>query len=165
MPPHPTRILFVCLGNICRSPLAGAVFRHQAAERGVSDRFRVDSAGTSAYHEGEPPDRRSAATARDHGISVAGSSRSVTAEELGEWDWIIAMDAENLAELEALARGRDGPSRLHRLREWDPQPDALDVPDPYFGAAGFERVHEIVTRSVNGLLDALLEDEAGLPLP
>lgn len=158
MPPHPTGILFVCLGNICRSPLAEAVFRHQAAERGVADRFHVDSAGTSAYHEGEPPDRRSAATARGHGVSVTGSSRRVTAEELGGWDWVIAMDAENLAELEALATRRNVRPRLHRLREWDPQPDDLDVPDPYFGAAGFVRVHEIVSRSVGSLLDALLEN-------
>ncbi|MGI9179977.1 MAG: low molecular weight protein-tyrosine-phosphatase [Longimicrobiaceae bacterium] len=104
-----TRVLFVCLGNICRSPLAEAVFRRQVGERGVEQRFEIDSAGTSAYHAGSPPDARSAQVARARGVEVSGSARQLAADDLRRFDYIIAMDAENLAEIERLrARGRSG---------------------------------------------------------
>jgi protein-tyrosine phosphatase len=152
-------VLFVCLGNICRSPLAEAVFRHRIRERGVEDRFTVDSAGTSDYHAGAPPDRRSSATALRRGIEVGGRSRPVVAGDLAAFDYVIAMDAENLAELRALAARSPGRARVHRLREWDPGPDDGDVPDPYYGGArGFDDVHDIVERAVDGLLDHLLAD-------
>src|SRR5688500_16858877 len=106
----PIRVLFVCLGNICRSPLAEAVFRHQVQERGLADRFDIDSAGTSGYHRGSPPDRRSAETARRRGIELTGRSRSVAAEDLRRFDYVIAMDAENEAELRDLLRASGGSS-------------------------------------------------------
>jgi protein-tyrosine phosphatase len=160
MPTEPVRILFVCLGNICRSPLAENVFRHLATERGVADRFEVDSAGTSGYHDGHPPDPRPAATARARGLELTGHSRRLTAADLSRFDLVIAMDAQNRADVEALKR-RGGTARVHRLREWDPEADSLDVPDPYYeGTRGFERVHDIVERACAALLDDLLSDGA-----
>lgn len=157
------RILFVCLGNICRSPLAEAVFRRLVREHGVDDRFEIDSAGTSAYHVGSPPDARSARVARARGVEVTGSARQLAADDLRRFDYVIAMDAENLAEVERLRSRAGGSARVHRLREWDPQPDRHDVPDPYYGGArGFEDVHDIVERSCVALLDhLLLEEERG----
>ncbi|HEX8271231.1 MAG TPA: low molecular weight protein-tyrosine-phosphatase [Longimicrobiaceae bacterium] len=155
----PIRLLFVCMGNICRSPLAESVFRHLARERGVEHLFEIDSAGTSGYHAGSPPDRRSAATALARGVEVAGRSRQLTARDLRDFDWVIAMDAENLREIEALHAAAGGTARVHRLREWDPEPSGPDVPDPYYGGArGFEDVHDIVERSCAALLDHLLRE-------
>jgi protein-tyrosine phosphatase len=155
----PIRILFVCMGNICRSPLAESVFRHLARERGVEHLFQIDSAGTSGYHAGSPPDRRSAATALARGVEVAGRSRQLVAGDLKSFDYVIAMDAENLREIEALHEMVGGTARVHRLREWDPEGSGPDVPDPYYGGArGFEDVHDIVERSCAALLDHLLAE-------
>ncbi|MDQ3604985.1 MAG: low molecular weight phosphotyrosine protein phosphatase [Gemmatimonadota bacterium] len=154
-----TRVLFVCLGNICRSPLAEAVFRRQVGERGVEQRFEIDSAGISAYHIGSPPDARSAQVARARGVEVSGSARQLAADDLRRFDYIIAMDAENLAEIERLRTRAGGAARVHRLREWDPRRDGSDVPDPYYGGArGFEEVHDIVERSCAALLDHLMQE-------
>jgi protein-tyrosine phosphatase len=154
---QPIRVLFVCLGNICRSPLAEAVFRHLVAERGLGDRFEVDSAGTSGWHQGAPPDRRSAETARRRGIVLTGSSRKLRPADLRRFDYVIAMDAENLAEIQALKAQSGGGANVHRLREFEPDARSLDVPDPYYGGArGFEEVHDIVERACAGLLDHIL---------
>jgi protein-tyrosine phosphatase len=154
---RPVRILFVCLGNICRSPLAECVFRDLARRRGVEHRFEVESAGTSGYHAGEPPDRRSVAAARARGVEVAGRSRELAREDLRRFDLVIAMDAENLAAVERLRVETGAGTRVHRLREWDPRADVGDVPDPYFGGPrGFDDVHDIVERSCAALLEALL---------
>lgn len=159
MASDPVRILFVCMGNICRSPLAESVFRHLARERGVEHLFQVDSAGTSGYHAGSPPDRRSAATALARGVRVTGTSRQLTAADLRRFDYVVVMDAENLETVEALHSAVGGSARVHRLREWDPRPDAPDVPDPYYGGPrGFEEVHDIVERSCAALLDHLLRE-------
>lgn len=156
-----TRVLFVCLGNICRSPLAEAVFRHQVRERGVEDRFEIDSAGTSNYHIGDPPDRRSTATAKQHGITVAGSARQIRIEDLRTFDYIIVMDAQNLADVERLKAAGGGTAKVHRLREWDPQTGSRDVPDPYYGGAdGFEEVQAIVERSSAAFLEHLIAGAA-----
>lgn len=155
----PIRILFVCLGNICRSPLAEAVFRHLARQRGVEHLFEIDSAGTSGYHRGSPPDRRSAATAHARGVEVAGRSRQLTAQDLSRFHYVIAMDAENRREVAALRARSGGTARVHLLREWDPEGAVGDVPDPYYGGArGFEEVHDVVERSCAALLDHLLRE-------
>lgn len=157
----PTRVLFVCLGNICRSPLAESVLRHLARERGVERELEIDSAGTSGYHAGSPPDRRSVATARARGVDVTGASRQLRGADLEEFDYVVVMDAENLAEVERLQRRARGGARVHRLREWDPDPSEPDVPDPYYGGeGGFERVHELVERCCAALLDHLLAERA-----
>ena len=151
-----TRVLFVCLGNICRSPLAEAVFRHKVRERGVEHLFEIDSAGTSGYHDGAAPDRRSAETALRRGVELAGRSRKLRADDLRGFDYVVAMDAENLREIRALEAAAGGTARVHRLREWDPEGGA-DVPDPYYGGpGGFEDVHDIVDRSCAALLDHIL---------
>lgn len=159
---HRTRILFVCMGNICRSPLAEAVFRHLVRDRGVEDHFEIDSAGTSGYHEGDPPDRRSVATARARGIDVAGASRPLTDRDLHEFDYVVVMDAENQSDVDRLRASAGGDARVHRLREWDPAGRGLDVPDPYYGGTrGFEEVQDIVERSCAALLDHLLTSRSG----
>lgn len=157
-----TRILFVCLGNICRSPLAESIFRHLARERDVEHLFEVDSAGTSSYHVGSPPDRRSVATASARGVEVVGRSRQLEKRDLEEFDYVIAMDEHNLADLRALREATGGKARVHRLREWDPEADHPDVPDPYYGGPdGFEKVHDLVHRACERLLDDLLERSRG----
>ena len=153
------RVLFVCLGNICRSPLAEAVFRHQVRERGLEHRFHIDSAGTSGYHRGSPPDLRSTETARRRGIELTGASRSVTPADLMEFDYVIAMDADNESELRRLLRASGGAARVHRLREWDPAPGDGDVPDPYYGGPrGFEDVHDIVERASAAFLEHVVRE-------
>jgi protein-tyrosine phosphatase len=150
---EPIRVLFVCLGNICRSPLAEAVFRHQVAERGWTDRFEIDSAGTSGWHRGAPPDRRSAETARRRGIELEGASRKVAAADLRRFDYVIAMDAENRAALYELHAASGGTAEIRQIREFEPGATSLDVPDPYYGGPrGFEDVHDIVERASAGLL-------------
>jgi protein-tyrosine phosphatase len=159
MTQEPIRVLFVCLGNICRSPLAEAVFRHLARERGVEHLFEIDSAGTSGYHAGDPPDRRSAEAARARGVEVTGRSRRLTPDDLRRFDYVIAMDAENRRDVEAIRSGAGEGARVHLLREWDPEGEGLDVPDPYYGGKrGFEEVHDIVERSAAALLDHLLRE-------
>jgi protein-tyrosine phosphatase len=153
------RVLFVCMGNICRSPVAEAVFRHQVKERGLDDRFEIDSAGTSGYHDGDPPDRRSTETARRRGIVLEGRSRRVTADDLRAFDYVIAMDADNERELRRILSAGGGAARVHRLREWDPRPDDGDVPDPYYGGArGFDDVHDIVERASAAFLDHVVRE-------
>lgn len=157
----PTRVLFVCLGNICRSPLAENVFRDLAERRGVAERFEVDSAGTSGYHDGDPPDARTSATARARGLHLTGRSRRLTPGDLARFDYVIAMDAENQAAIERLRAGAGGGAKVHRLREWDREADSLDVPDPYYGGTdGFERVHDLVARACAALLEDLLARES-----
>lgn len=150
-------VLFVCLGNICRSPLAEAVFRQTVTEAGLADRFHIDSAGTSGYHDGEPPDARTREVAARRGVNVSGRSRRITGADVHGFDYLVAMDADNLAEVRALVDRTgvdgDGPD-VHLLREFDPEAgDDLEVPDPYFGGpSGFDNVHDLVERSARGLL-------------
>lgn len=159
---EPIRVLFVCLGNICRSPLAEAVFRHQVAERGWTDRFEIDSAGTSGWHRGAPPDARSAETARRRGITLTGASRRVTGADLRRCDYVIAMDAGNRDALEELRAATGGTAELRLLREFEPGARSLDVPDPYYGGPrGFDDVHDIVERATAGFL-AHVAAERGL---
>jgi protein-tyrosine phosphatase len=153
-------VIFVCLGNICRSPLAEGVFRHLAKQRGLADRFEIDSAGTSGYHEGDAPDARSTAVARRRGIELDGRSRPLRRTDLDRFDYVIVMDRDNRAAVERLAADLDYPARVHLLREFDPDAvDDLDVPDPYYGGpTGFERVHDLVERACAKLLDAIAEE-------
>ena len=148
-------VLFVCLGNICRSPLAEGVFRHVVREAGLEHRFEIDSAGTSAYHVGEPPDRRTAAVAERRGIVLDSRARQFRSEDLTRFDYVLAMDRSNLAAVERAARGTKPIGEVRLLREFDPEAgDDLEVPDPYYGEPqGFELVHDIVDRSCRHLFD------------
>jgi protein-tyrosine phosphatase len=164
----PIRVLFVCLGNICRSPLAEGVFIHLAKEAGVADRFEVDSAGTGDWHVGEWPDPRSAEVARKHGVVLPSRARQVTRVDLERFDYVVAMDRENLWDLERMARelpGARARAKIHLLRADDPDrapgDDRHDVPDPYYGgASGFEQVYQMVHRSAEALLRRLLTEHA-----
>lgn len=158
----PTRILFVCLGNIVRSPLAEGLFRQRAAERGLAEQYEIDSAGTSGYHVGERPDSRMRRTAAERGLEYDGRSRQVRQSDLEDFDLIIAMDRQNMRNLRELARGSDGADRIRLMREFDPQADGdHDVPDPYYGGqTGFETTYDIIDRSVTSLLDSLSRDRA-----
>jgi len=153
-----TSVLFVCLGNICRSPLAEGVFRHLVEEERLSDQFDIDSAGTGAWHVGELPDGRAAMVAERHGISLDSRARQVEAEDLDRFDHILAMDRSNLHELQKMVDLSGAEVELHLLREYDPEQDGDEVPDPYYGGAGgFEHVYAMVRRSC----EALLEDTRG----
>jgi len=155
------RICFVCLGNIVRSPLAEGLFRHLAEERGVGDRYQVDSAGTSAFHAGEEPDPRMRKVARRKGMEYTGRSRQFQAEDFDRFDLIIAMDSDNRRQLLSLASSPEDREKIRMLREYDPlNGDDQGVPDPYYGGIqGFEKVYEIVRRSTENLLEQLEADE------
>ncbi len=165
---RPVRVLFLCLGNICRSPLAEGIFRQQVAA-GLADCFEIASAGTGPWHVGQPPDRRTRASARRRGLDLDGlRGRQLAAADLGYYDHVLAMDRDNLHDalalgpelapdpcLPAKAGGDLGP-RLRLFREFDPEPDDYQVPDPYYGGAdGFERVRDIVERTARALLARL----------
>lgn len=147
-----TRILFVCLGNICRSPTAEGVLRTLAAREFPALAVYVDSAGTANYHVGEPPDRRTVATARRHGYDLAAlRARQVARSDLEEFDYVLAMDRGNLAGLESLGGG----SRTHLglFLEFAPECGTDEVPDPYYGGpADFSRVIELCEAGARGLL-------------
>jgi protein-tyrosine phosphatase len=151
-------ILFVCMGNICRSPLAEGIFRHTAAEAGLSDKFAIDSAGTGGWHEGDPPDRRSAATARQHGIDISAQrARRIRSEDFAAFDLVIAMDRNNVAELR---RASPNARNIHLFGDI-----ALgtgeDIPDPYYGGPeGFEHVYARLLAGCMKLLGELGADSA-----
>ena len=148
-------VLFVCMGNICRSPTAEGVFRHFVNEAGLADRIKADSAGTHAYHIGEPPDRRAAAAAERRGISLAGiQARRVSESDFEGFDYVIAMDEDN--ERRLLEQAPDEHREKVRLFLSFAAVDEAEVPDPYYGgAAGFERVLDLVEEASRGLLETL----------
>ena len=151
----PTRVLFVCLGNICRSPAAEAAFQHAAAEAGLADEFVIDSAGTGAWHVGEPADQRMRDAGHRRGISVTSRARQVADEDFETFDHILAMDTTNLRTLRRQAPVEHR-SKIRLFRDLDPVQPGEDVPDPYYGdAAGFDEVLDIVTRTARALLDEL----------
>lgn len=150
-----TRVLFVCLGNICRSPAAEAVFAKLVAEAGASDDFAIDSAGTGAWHIGERADARMRRAAENRGIAITSIARQVTRDDFDRFDHIVAMDTSNLSTLARMGSAKHR-SKLLLLRDFDPEAPGEDVPDPYYGGAdGFDDVLDIVTRAGRGLLAEL----------
>jgi low molecular weight protein-tyrosine phosphatase len=149
------RLLFVCSGNICRSPLAEALFVHAAREAGLADQFEVDSAGTHDFHAGERADPRTIQAGARHGIDVTSIARKVRGSDFDRFDLILAMDRGHLRELRSLAPGRDR-DKIELMRSYD-APDAdPDVADPYYGGIeGFERMYQVLLRCTAGLLAAL----------
>lgn len=149
------RILFVCMGNICRSPTAEGVFRYHAEQAGMIERLHIDSAGTHAYHTGEPPDRRARAAAERRGMSLDDIfARRVASEDFERFDFIVAMDEDNLARLHDESP-EEHRGKLHLFLEFSAG-DEREVPDPYYGgAAGFERVLDLVEAASRGLLETL----------
>jgi protein-tyrosine phosphatase len=144
------RILFVCMGNICRSPTAEGVMRRLIADAGLEGVVEVDSAGTGGWHAGEPPDARATAAARRRGVTLEGGARQVRPEDFDRFDLIVAMDRENLRDLRAMAPDDGAREKLRPLA-----PDQ-DVPDPYYGGdRGFETVLDMVGAACRELLDEL----------
>lgn len=154
-------VLFVCTGNICRSPTAEGVFRHLARERGVLERFAIDSAGTHDYHVGEPPDPRAVQHAARRGYDLAPlRARQVIRADFERFGRILAMDRGHLRQLQALAP-RGSPARVSMFLDHSENWRGLDVPDPYYGGArGFEEVLDMVEEASARLLEEIV---AGLP--
>lgn len=154
------KVLFVCSGNICRSPLAEAIFKHQAEEAGASARFTVDSAGTHDYHEGERADPRTRRVGERHGLQVTSLAREVRPSDFEGFDLIVAMDRGHRREL----LSRSPPQHRHKIemmRAYDTPGSDPDVPDPYYGGFdGFERMHEILAVCCRNLLESLLAQAA-----
>jgi protein-tyrosine phosphatase len=151
----PTRLLFVCLGNICRSPTAEGVMRSLVAEAGLQSSIELDSAGTGAWHVDSPPDARAAAAAHARGIALEGLARQVRREDFDDFDLILAMDRANLRELRQLAGDERARAKVRLLREFDPDAgdQDLEVPDPYYGGpGGFDEVLDLVQAACAGLL-------------
>jgi protein-tyrosine phosphatase len=137
------RICFVCLGNICRSPIGEGVLRHLVQQAGLDVAVEVDSAGTAGYHEGEPPDVRASRAARRVGIEVAGRARQFQPSDFQRFDYVLAMDRSNYDALRALAKDAASRSKVRLLRSFDPEsPEDASVPDPYYG--GDEDFDEVV---------------------
>ena len=162
------KVLFVCLGNICRSPLAEGIFTHLARRRGVLERFDVDSCGIGAWHAGEGADARSVQVALRHGITLDHTARQLDPRsDFDRYHLLIAMDRANQRSLvQAAETYRRDAARVHMMRSFDPAiaRDAKappDVPDPYSGAdEGFQKVYEMLLASCGGLLDRLLAERA-----
>lgn len=147
------RVLFVCTGNICRSPTAEGVFRGIVAQRGLSDRIAADSAGTGDWHVGEPPDARSQETARRRGVEIGGQrARTVQPGDFAEFDLLLAMDRGHSRSLAAACP--DGAAdRVRLFLDGAPELGLSDVPDPYYGGGdGFERVFDMIERAAQGLV-------------
>jgi protein-tyrosine phosphatase len=148
------RVLFVCLGNICRSPTAEAVFRHHVREAGLEAQVHIDSAGTSDYHEGYPPDERARTAAGRRGYDMEGRrARQVTVRDFHEFHYLLAMDRANLAELKHLAP-REHAHKARLLTDFSAAYRGHEVPDPYYGGVhGFERVLDMLEDAARGLLE------------
>ncbi len=158
---EPTKLLFVCLGNICRSPTAEGVMRHIVEQEGLADRFELDSAGTGSWHIGEAPDPRSTAHAEARGIAIGGKARQVSSADFDHYDLILAADAFNFRDLRSIAPTDELETKVKMLRDFDPMstPDDLDVPDPYYGGPnGFDDVIDLVEAACRGLLDSVLSE-------
>ncbi len=154
-----TRILFVCLGNICRSPMAEGVLGHLAEKRGLSGRVDVDSAGTGSWHSGEAPDQRSVNVARRHGIDISGlAARKILPGDFSDFDLILAMDRSNLRDLARIAPP-DGQADLHLFWTFATG-QAQDVADPYYDdEAAFEAVYTMLLEGCDKVLDRLEDGE------
>ncbi|MCG2589592.1 low molecular weight protein-tyrosine-phosphatase [Rhodohalobacter sulfatireducens] len=155
---NPYKICFVCLGNICRSPTAEGVFQHLVNERDLKSYFYIDSAGTSAYHIGEPANSKSQWVANQEGVKLHSKARRFEKADLEEFDLILAMDHENLKNIKYLNGNPVYSDKIKLLREFDPQPDDKAVPDPYYGGMqGFQNVFDVIKRSSEALLNELAE--------
>lgn len=152
-------VLFVCTGNICRSPTAEAVFRRLLEREQLADRIAVDSAGTHGYHVGDPPDRRAQAAAKRRGYDMGRQrARRLEPEDCRRHDYLIVMDSDNYRIVRSFCSD-GGAAKLHRFLEFASQDSELDVPDPYYGGdAGFEHVLDLIESAASGLL-ATIKDE------
>lgn len=143
------KVLFVCLGNICRSPLAEAIFNHKIRELNLSHHFSADSCGTGNYHIGDQPDPRTIKTAEKNGVEIWHQARQFATADLDEFDFLFAMDQQNLKGILRLAETDKHNHKIKLMREFDPQGPG-DVPDPYYGTLhDFQFVFEMLDRTLD----------------
>lgn len=153
------KILFVCLGNVCRSPMAEGVMKRLVEEAGKENLFFIDSAGTSGYHQGELPDSRMRAHATKRGYKLTHRSRKVTTDDFYDFDLLIGMDDSNIAHLQSRAPSVEDEAKIHRITDYAVHMVADHVPDPYYGGdAGFEYVIDLFEDACRGLLVSLAPD-------
>lgn len=153
----PVRVLFVCMGNICRSPTAHGVFQALVDEHGLAESIRVDSAGTHSYHVGSAPDPRSRATARARGVDLSGlRARRFVAGDFHDFDYLLAMDRGNLADMLAI-KPQNATARAELMLDYAPHRETREVPDPYYGNDGFDLVYDMIVESSRGLLRQIRE--------
>lgn len=151
-----TNVIFVCLGNICRSPLAEGILKKMLVDEGLHDKIYVDSAGTAAYHVGDPPDKRSCEVAYKYGIKLEHEGRQLKHKDLHEFHYIIAMDNSNYTGIKNLG---EATGEVLLMRDFDEQGRGKDVPDPYWGGMeGFEEVYQICCRSCKNLLEYIKKE-------
>jgi protein-tyrosine phosphatase len=156
MPAPTTRVLFVCLGNICRSPAAEGIFLQLLEHRGLQAHFEVDSAGTGSWHVGRRADPRMRAAAERRGIDLPSRARQLVPGDLRHYDLILTMDGDNLAAVRHLARRTAPTATITPITAYCRRPGPADVPDPYYGGAqGFEQVLDLLEDACGGLLDQL----------
>lgn len=153
---HPTRVLFICMGNICRSPAAEIIFRKQAAEAGRGGEFEIDSAGTIGYHEGSPPDPRMSAALERQGYTVSGRARRILEEDLEKFDLIVTMDESNHDHVRELDPSGAHHPKIRPLVSFCRTHDDARVPDPYYGGQrGFDHVISLLEDGCGGILEEL----------
>lgn len=152
-----TKILFVCLGNICRSACAEAVMKDIVAKRGLEDKFEIDSAGLISYHEGEQADPRMRQHASARGINITSIARKIKDADFRHFDMIIGMDNDNIARLTSIAPTQESALKISKMTDYCLNYDADSVPDPYYGGAdGFELVLDLLNDACNGLIDNII---------
>jgi protein-tyrosine phosphatase len=154
------KLCFVCLGNICRSPIGEGVMRHLVNEAGLAGAIRVESAGTAGYHAGEPPDARARAAGRRFGVEVNGRARQFKSADFGQLDYVLAMDQANFKDLSELVPSSAASKKVHLLRSFDSEsPRGASVPDPYYGDdADFDDVVRLCLSACQALLQKLRTD-------
>ena len=154
-------VLFVCLGNICRSPAAEATFQYMVSKKGLDRLFDIDSAGTSGYHIGDPANRNAQKAAAKHNIQLNSRSRQFEGDDFARFDYILTMDSDNYRSVLASAHSQEQRDQVKLFRTFDPESNAEtvpNVPDPYYGGmSGFENVQNIMLRTSEALLEWLIE--------
>lgn len=154
------KLLFVCLGNICRSPSAENIMQHLINEAGLSKEIICDSAGTSSYHVGSPPDRRMSAAAKLRGIQLVGEARQFQRSDFEKFDLILAMDKENYRDILSLDRSRQYEDKVKLMCDFCTKHSLKEVPDPYYGGTeGFNQVIDLLLDACEGLLNYIVSQE------
>lgn len=154
------KVMFVCTGNICRSPLGHAVLEHKAGERGLAEALEVESSGIHNYHVGENADSRMRQTARERGVTLDHMARQLSRQDLAEYDLLLAMDRSHYREMERMAAGDpDLIAKIKLFGSYLNSHEAKDIPDPYFGGqSGFDLVFDMVSEGCDNLLESLADD-------